>query len=309
MDVTTANTISSGNKSRRGRSQGWYDRMFATMMISPSLFVILIVCLFPLIYGIILSFFSYELALPVPIRFVGIQNFIKLAKDATFWHSVFISMITVVFGAALQLVLGFGAALVLNKEFRGRSALVSILLIPTTIAPVVVGFVFRMILNDRFGPLNFFIRQIGLPPVPWLSNPKAAVAGIILGNGWEWFPFIMLVLLAGFQSISQELIDAAKVDGASDWRAFWSVTLPLMRPIIIVAVLIRAIEDLKLFDIIFVTTGGGPGIATTTMNMYAYQRGFSFFSIGYASALSYAQLILTLVLIRALFKQLSKDSG
>jgi multiple sugar transport system permease protein len=227
-------------------------------------------------------------------------------KDATFWHTLLVSLIIVVFGVAFQLVLGFTAALALNKEFRGRSALVAVLLIPTCIAPVVVGFVFRMILNDRFGPLNYFFRQMGLPPVPWLSNPTAAIAGIILGNGWEWFPFIMLVLLAGFQSIPQELIDSAKVDGASEWRAFWSMTLPLMRPIIIVIILIRAIEDLKLFDIIFVTTEGGPGIATTTMNMYAYQRGFSFFSIGYASALSYAQLILTLVLVRALYKQLSR---
>jgi len=288
------------------RHQRWYDRRFSSMLISPSLVIILFVCLFPLAYGLVLSFFSYELALPIPIKFIGFQNYFKLLQDPVFWHAVMVSMVVVVAGAAFQLTLGFGAALLLNKEFRGRSALVSILLIPTTIAPVVVGFVFRMILNDRFGPLNYLIETVGLPPVPWLSNPSAAVGGIILGNGWEWFPFIMLVILAGLQSIPQDLIDAAKVDGASDWKAFWYITIQLLRPIIIIALLIRAIEDLKLFDIIFVMTGGGPGIATQTMNMYAYQQGFVFFSIGYASALSYAQLILTLVLIRLLFSRMSR---
>jgi len=203
-------------------------------------------------------------------------------------------------------VLGFASALFLNKEFWGRSALVSIFLIPTTIAPVVVGFVWRMILNDRFGPLNYFLRMLGLPPVPWLADPKAAVTGIILANSWEWFPFMMLVLLAGLHSISGELTDAAKVDGASDWQVFWHVILPLLRSIILILVLIRAIEDFKLFDVIYVTTGGGPGIATETMNMYAYQRGFSFFSIGYASSLSYVQMGLTLIMVRVLFGRLSR---
>jgi multiple sugar transport system permease protein len=282
------------------------DRRFASLLISPSLLVILLVCVFPLGYGIVLSFLKYELALPVPVSFVGLNNYLKVVNDPTFWHAVKISVITVVAGAAVQLTLGFGAAMLVNDEFRGRSAIVSLLLLPTTIAPVVVGFVFRMILNDRFGPLNYFLHLLGLPGVPWLSNPTAAIAGITLANGWEWFPFVMLVILAGLQSIPQELIDAAMVDGASRWDIFWRVTLPLLQPIVIVVVLIRAIEDLKLFDIIYVTTGGGPGIATQTMNMYAYQRGFSFFSLGYASALSYVQLVITLVMVRVLFSRLSR---
>jgi len=291
---------------KRSRSKRQADLIFATKLISPSLLVILAVCLFPLAYGIVISLHKYELALPVPLSFVGLQNYWRVINDPTFWHAVKISAITVVAGAVLQLAVGLGAALLVNEEFRGRSAVVSLLLIPTTIAPVVVGFVFRMILNDRFGPLNYFLKLVGLPAVPWLSNPTAAVAGIVLANGWEWFPFVMLVVLAGLQSIPQELMDAAMVDGASSWQLFWRVTLPLLMPIVIVVVLIRAIEDLKLFDIIYVTTGGGPGIATQTMNMYAYQRGFNFFSIGYASALSYVQLIITLLMVRALFGRLSR---
>jgi multiple sugar transport system permease protein len=288
------------------RTKRQADRRFATWLMSPSLFVILLVCVFPLAYGIVLSFCKYELALPVPVSFVGLQNYLKVLQDPKFWNAAKISAIMVVGGAAVQLSLGFGAALLVSDSFRGRSAIVSLLLIPTTIAPVVVGFVFRMILNDRFGPLNYLLNLLGLPDVPWLSNPSAAVAGVILANGWEWFPFVMLVILAGLQSIPQELSDAAMVDGASGWHLFWRVTLPLLQPIVIVVFLIRAIEDLKLFDIIYVVTGGGPGIATQTMNMYAYQRGFTFFSIGYASALSYVQLIITLILVRALFGRLSQ---
>jgi multiple sugar transport system permease protein len=291
---------------RKHRSKRQADRLFASLLISPSLLIILLVCIFPLAYGLALSFYKYELALPVPLAFVGLQNYWKALNDPTFWHAVLISGITVVAGAAFQLTLGFAAALLMNAGFRGRGAMVSVLLLPTTIAPVVVGFVFRMILNDRFGPINYFLRIVGLPTVPWLSNAKAAVAGIILANGWEWFPFVMLVILAGLQSVPQELIDAAMVDGASDWNVFWRVILPILQPILIVLVVIRAIEDLKLFDIIYVTTGGGPGIATQTMNMYAYQRGFVFFSIGYASALSYVQMILTLAMVRVLFGRLSR---
>lgn len=303
MNITTSVAESRANRTRSKRRA---DQLFASLLISPSLLIILLVCVFPLAYGLVLSFHKYELALPIPISFIGLENYWKVLNDPTFWHAVWISAITVVAGAAFQLTLGFGAALLLNTAFRGRSAIVSILLLPTTIAPVVVGFVFRMILNERFGPINYFLRMAGLPTVPWLSNAKAALAGIILANGWEWFPFVMLVILAGLQSVPDELIDAAMVDGASRWAVFWRVILPLLQPIIVVVVLIRAIEDLKLFDIIYVTTGGGPGIATQTMNMYAYQRGFLFFSIGYASALSYVQLFLTLAMVRVLFGRLSR---
>jgi multiple sugar transport system permease protein len=297
-------TISTSAKKPRTKRQA--DRLFASLLMSPSLFVILVVCIFPLVYGVVLSFYKYELALTTPLSFVGFQNYLRVLNDPKFWSAVKISAITVVAGAAIQLVLGFSAALVVNRSFRGRSAIVSILLLPTTIAPVVIGFVFRMIFDDRFGPLNYLLHLVGLPPVPWLANPTAAVAAIVLANGWEWYPFVMLVILAGLQSVPQELTDAAMVDGASGWNLFWRIILPLLQPIVIVVVLIRAIEDLKLFDIIYVMTGGGPGIATQTMNMYAYQRGFSFFSIGYASALSYVQLILTLIMVRALFSRLSR---
>ena len=295
---------------RKVRTKRQADRRFASLLVSPSLIVILLVCVFPLAYGIVLSFYKYELALPAPLSFVGLQNYLKALNDPRFWHALMISAIMVVGGAAVQLSLGFGAALLVNENFRGRSAIVSLLLLPTTIAPVVVGFVFRMILDDRFGPLNYLLHLLGLPGVPWLSNPSAALAAIILANGWEWFPFVMLVILAGLQSVPQELTDAAMVDGASPWNVFWRVTLPILQPVVIVVFLIRAIEDLKLFDIIYVTTEGGPGIATQTMNMYAYQRGFTFFSIGYASALSYVQLIITLILVRVLFARLSrKEEG
>ncbi|MEI7989226.1 MAG: sugar ABC transporter permease [Chloroflexota bacterium] len=289
------------------KTQSWYDKAFASKLMTPNIIVIIVICVFPLIYGIFLSFFQYELALPSPIKFVGFGNYLKVFGDATFWSAVKVSFISVIGGAALQLFLGFGAALILNRDFRGRSIIVAILLIPTTLAPVVVGFIFRMLLDDRFGPVNYLIKSIGLQPISWWGNPQASLPGIIIANGWEWFPFVMLVLLAGLQSVPQDLIDSARVDGASDWNVFWKIVLPLLKTVMVVVVLIRAIEDLKMFDIILVTTGGGPGIATQTMNMYAYQKGFSFFSIGYASALSYVQLILALILVRFLFSQLSKE--
>ena len=289
------------------RSGSWWERHFATLLMSPSLIVITLIALFPILYTFVLSLHSYEMVSPLPARYIGLENYRKLlAEDSRFWHAVIITLIMVVFGIALQLLLGFGCALLLNREFKGRNALVSTILIPTTLAPVVVGFVWRMILDDRFGPINFFLKTLGLPTVPWFASPVAGVIGIILANTWEWFPFMMMVLLAGLHSIPPELGEAAEVDGASPMQVFWRVTIPVLQPIIMVLILIRAIEDFKLFDVIVVMTNGGPGIATETMNMYAYQRGFSFFSIGYASAISVVQLVMVLVLVRVLFSRLSR---
>ncbi|MCC7210015.1 MAG: sugar ABC transporter permease [Anaerolineae bacterium] len=307
MSSASVSGAHSGSVSTPRRWGNWRERRFATLLMSPSLIVISLIALFPILYTLLLSMYSYEMVSPLPARFIGLENYRKLLfEDSRFWHAVLITLIMVVFGITLQLLLGFGCALLLNREFRGRNALVSTILIPTTLAPVVVGFVWRMLLDDRFGPINFFLKSLGLPAMPWFASPVAAVIGIILANTWEWFPFMMMVLLAGLHSIPAELGEAAEVDGASPWQVFWRVTVPVLRPIIMVLILIRAIEDFKLFDIIVVMTNGGPGIATESMNMYAYQRGFNFFSIGYASAISVVQLVMVLVLVRVLFSRLSR---
>lgn len=285
------------------------DWRFATLITSPALFVILIIGVFPISYALILSFFKYELALPVPVTFIGLENYKRIFTDTRFWNALRVTLIIVTGGVSIQLLTGLGTALLLNQEFRGRSAIVSILLIPSIIAPVVVGFIFRMLLNDRYGPINYILLSLHLQKIPWLSKATASMIGVMLANGWEWFPFMMLVLLAGLQSIPQSQLEAADIDGAGEFQKFLYVVLPNLWNIILVVVLIRAIEDFKVFDLIWVITGGGPGIATETMNIYTYKQGFSFWSIGYALSLAMVQTLLTFSIIRYLFGRLRRSMG
>lgn len=221
-----------------------------------------------------------------------------------FWSDFGRSFYYVFASGALQLIIGIGIAIVLDRDFRGRSAIVSLFLIPMVIAPVVVGFVWRMIYNERFGPLNFLLSLVGLPQVPWLSNPGVARLAVIFSNAWEWSPFMMFAVLAALQSLPQDSLEAARIDGASRYRILWHIKLPLVSPVILAVFLIRAIEDFKLFDLLYVVVGRGGTPETENLNMYTYYVGFRFFSLGYASALSYIQLIVVFLLIRWLMKSL-----
>jgi len=255
-----------------------------------------------------MSLHVWELASPLPPTFVGISNYIEIIHDIRFWHSLFHAVVMVSTSVSIQILVGFTLALILNREFKGRSVLVSLFLIPTIIAPVVVAFMWKMLYSEHYGPINYMINLFwGLKGIPWLSSPLSALFSIILANAWEWFPLVLLVSLGGLQSIPDDYYDAAQMDGASKWQIIRYIVLPLMRPIILVIALIRVIEDFKLFDIIYVLTHGGPGMATETLNYYTYLKGFRFFSFGYAGALSYMQLILVvgiaIILIRNIIKE------
>jgi len=255
-----------------------------------------------------MSFHFWELASPLPRTFAGLGNYIEIVYSVRFWHSLFNSVSIVGVSVTIQIVVGFGLALFLNREFRGRSLIVAVFLVPTIIAPVVVAFMWKMLYSERFGPINYILHlALGLRQIPWLSRPLPAMFSIILANAWEWFPLVLLVSLGGLQSIPNDYYDAAKIDGASRWQIVRYIVLPLMSPIILIIALIRVIEDFKLFDIIYVLTHGGPGMSTETLNYYTYLKGFKFFSFGYAGALSYMQLIvvigIAIVLVRNIMRK------
>lgn len=275
-------------------------------MVFPAVLVIFVIAVFPLCYAFFLSFFKYELATPMPMKFVWFKNYAKVFTDSRFWSVMKVTVIIVGGGIVIQLIVGMVSALLLNKKFHGKKLLTAILLIPSVIAPVVVGFIFRMIFNDRYGPVNYFLSLLNIDPVSWLSRPTPAYFAVMLANGWEWFPMMMLMLLAGLQSISQSQLEAAEIDGCNDIQKFFYVTIPNLKNIILTVVLIRAIEDFKMFDLIWVLTAGGPGIATETLNIYTYKQGFSFFSIGYALSLAVVQTILTFIIVRTMYKRISK---
>ncbi len=277
-------------------------RRTAYLFTAPAIITLLAITIFPLLYEVRLVFMSWELTTNAAPEFVGLQNLIKvLFQDSRFWSSVRVTAVLIVLGVSIQLGIGTGLALVLNRIGRWRTPLVSLFLIPVMIAPVVAGFQFRMIYHDQFGPLNYIIEIITggrWRGFAWIADPNVALFAILMTDVWQWTPFLMLIVLAGLQSIPLELYEAAEVDGASPWQSFWRITLPLLLPVIIIGILIRAMDAFKLFDIVYLVTGGGPGNVTETISFYTYLQGFKFFSLGYTAAMAFIQLIIITLIAR-----------
>ncbi|MGH7308144.1 MAG: carbohydrate ABC transporter permease [Candidatus Rokuibacteriota bacterium] len=276
----------------------WEPYAFA----SPSLFLIALVIVFPLAYAFYLSLQNFDLAVGPDYEFVGLGNYSEaLFRDARFWGSVWNTAVIIIPSLVLELLLGLGIALMLNRPIRARPIMTALLAIPPMVSPVMAAMAWRMMFGVKYGAINNMGLQLGLIDVyfDWFATPLISVIAVVLVEVWHNTPFMMLVLLAGLQSIPQELYQAAKADGASSWQGFWYITLPLLKFTMAVGVMIRMIDLTKLFGLIFILTFGGPGGATETVAFNTYLVGFNDFRMSYASALSYlivgGVLILTLV--------------
>jgi multiple sugar transport system permease protein len=262
----------------------------------PTVFLILALSIFPLIFSLVLAFMSWDLSrLEGGIRFIGLKNFATLVSDTRFWNTARVTVFFVVGSVGLQYILGMALGILLNQEIRFRRFFRVAFLVPMMLTPAAVGYVGRMLFNESMGPINDIIKHLGGPVIPWLSNSKMALPSLILLDTWEWVPFMTIVLLAGLQSLPPEVFECARVDGASEWYIFRHITLPMLAPVSITVVLIRALEAFKLFDIVMVMTGGGPGTATETVTMYAYIVGMKNGNLGYASAIAYSLLVMVVI--------------
>jgi multiple sugar transport system permease protein len=271
---------------------------------SPSVFLIGLVIVFPLAYSFYLSFQNFDLSVGSEYNYVGGKNYVEaLFKDERFLGSIWNTAMIIAPSLAVELLLGLGIALLLSRASRGRPVITALLAIPAMVSPVMAAMAWRMMFGIKFGAINNLGRQLGILDVyfDWFGSPLLAIMTVVLVDVWHNTPFMMLVLLAGIQSIPQELYDAAKADGATPWRSFWSITLPLLQFTMVVGVMIRLIDLTKLFGLIFILTYGGPGSSTETVAFNTYLVGFKDFRMSYAAALSYVivggVLVLTLVFL------------
>jgi len=285
----------------------------AILFVLPATLTLLAITIFPLLYELRLAFMSWELAMSRTPKFVGLQNFAKiLMEDARFWSSLRVTTVLMVVGVSIQLILGTGIALLLDRLQRWRSLMVSLFLIPVMIAPVVAGFQFRMIYHNQFGPLNYIAELLTFDHwhgMAWIADPKVALYAVMMTDVWQWTPFLMLLVLAGLQTVPQDMYDAADIDGASSWQSFWHVTVPLISSVVVVGVLIRVMDMFKLFDIVYLVTGGGPGDVTETISFYSYIKGFKAFSLGYTAAMAFLQLIVIIVISQVFLRYQKKQRG
>jgi multiple sugar transport system permease protein len=283
-------------------------RKDAYFFASPALFLIVLFVIFPLIYSFYLTFQNYDLAVGPPSDFVGLDNYREMiTDDPRFWRA-WVNTFIIIFPAITgQLLLGLGIALMLNRIVRGRPLFASLLIIPSMVSPVSAAMAWRMLLGVKYGGVNNFLRQFGILDVyfDWFATPARALMTIITVEIWHHTSFMMIVLLAGLQAIPQELYEVADVDGASAWKKFWHITLPLLKFTMIVALLIRMIDLTKIFGLIFLLTFGGPGASTETVAFSTYLAGFQDFRISYASTLSYI-IVLGVFILTMIFQKISR---
>lgn len=277
-------------------------------LILPSFILLFVLTIVPLIYSIVISLFDYSFMTPDKIRFVGFGNFIRAFEDSSFIHSLGVTAIQVVATVVLQMVCGMLFALLLSRDFRGAKLIRAIYIIPMMITPVVVGLMWRMLFNTDMGMINYLLNLVNIPAVNWLGEGNMALLTVILADVWLSTPFVATILLAGIQGISRDYYEAATVDGANAVQSFFSITLPLVKPMILIALLFRVMDAIKRFDSIYVMTAGGPGNSTETLNLYAYQQAFNNWYIGYSAALSFLMLIVIFALSAFILARMNKNN-
>ena len=264
--------------------------------IWPALIIVLVISIFPLVYSLTTSFMSMRLVPPMPARFVGFGNYTDLLQNPRFWHVAGTTTLIAFISVGLQYVIGLSVALALNSRVPGEGIFRVSFLLPMLVAPVAVALIARQVLNPTMGPLNELMSALGFPNLPFLTQTSWALGSIIAVEVWQWTPFVILMLLAGLQTLPDDVYEAAALENATPWQQFRDITFPMLLPISVAVVFIRLIESYKIIDTVFVMTGGGPGISTETLTLFAYQEGFKKFNLGYTSALSFLFLIVITVI-------------
>jgi multiple sugar transport system permease protein len=274
------------------------------LLVAPALAVLLALSIYPLLYSITISL-QQETASGAAWT---LGHFKRLATDNFFRTAMVHTFVYAIAALTCEFVLGLGLALLLNQQIRGRGVFRASLLVPMMLPTVVVGIVWRLLLNPNFGAVNGTLKQLGVntESLTWTASPRLAFLAVVAVDVWQWTPFVFLVLLAGLQAIPQEPYEAALIDGSSRWQTFRHVTLPLLKPAILIVLLLRTMDLLRVFDQIFILTEGGPGFATEMISLYIYRTAFRFFDFGYAAAMSFVLLALTNV-VSVVYLKLLQD--
>ncbi|MDR0356268.1 MAG: sugar ABC transporter permease [Deltaproteobacteria bacterium] len=302
------NRIGDGDFSRPRRFGGakTQSRIEAVQFMSLSLIILAVCIAGPMLYSFVASFFSANLRNPGLGEFVGLDNYVNSFKSPYFRASMGVTALFTVLVVVLEFIVGFAIALLLNRKVRGKNIFFSIIIIPMLISPIAVGLTWRLLLHPKLGIVNYALGLLGLPARAWLGSAKYALGTVIFVDIWQQVPYMVLVLMAGLVSLPSEPYEAASIDGASRWQTFFRLTLPMMLPNILVALLLRTINALKTYDLIYVLTKGGPGTSTEMISYHIYKRAFTYLDIGSASAMSYLLMAIVMPLSYVFFK-LSKN--
>jgi multiple sugar transport system permease protein len=283
----------------------WSDRNFKWLLVAPAVLLILALSVYPLLFSVWVIFVNYDFQIPGH-AFVGLKNFQQVFVDPVARWSLVLTVVLSAVNVTLEFLLGLALALIMVRNFRGRGLVMSIIIVPLFISPVIVGQAWTLLLQRPFGPTNYMLGLLLGQEVTigWLTETPWLYLSLIIADVWQWTPFMFVILLAGLTSIPPNLYEAAEIDGVSGWQVFWSVTVPFLGPMIALAITFRLLDAIKLFDTIFIMTGGGPGTQTYTTSFYLYTVGFTQFHLSQATAGSWIFLIITIVVVSELVRRL-----
>ena len=251
----------------------------------PAIIFVAMLMVFPVLYTLFLSLTNWNLTSGAPLSFVGLKSYARVLTEPRFLHALTRTFVFTFFAVAIEGVLGVAIALILNRAFVGKSVAKLLLLLPLVATPVAVGIVFNLFFDPTTGLANYILTSVGLPQGLWISSAASVLPSLIIVDVWQWTPMITLIVLAGLAGLSNEPVEAAHVDGASEWQILRYVTIPMLMPVILTAMILRLIDALKTFDIIFAMTGGGPGYASETLNIMGYKYSFEYFRMGQSSVI------------------------
>jgi multiple sugar transport system permease protein len=268
------------------------ERNLRILFPLPAIIFVALLMIFPVLYTLFLSFTNWNLTSGMPLSFNGINSYLRVLTEPRFLHAVGRTFAFTFFAVVIESFLGVAIALILNRAFVGKSIAKLLFLLPLVATPVAVGIVFNLFYDPTIGLANFVLKSLGLPQGLWISSAGSVIPSLILVDVWQWTPMITLIVLAGLAGLSEEPVEAARVDGASEWQILRYVTLPMVMPVILTAVILRLIDALKTFDIIFAMTGGGPGYASETLNIMGFKYSFEYFRMGQSSVILVALFLI-----------------
>jgi len=293
---------------RLRRTGLWLERHTNTLMIVPAAVTVLLIIVFPLVYTLWMAVQEYSMGANAAPRFVGLANYAEAFRNQRFIESIPRTLYFTLLGVIGPAVIGTAAALAFARQFPGRGLLRTIFSLPMMATPVSIALIWQMMFHPQLGVLNYFLGLVGISPQLWVYSPHSVIATLAIVETWQWTPFVMLIVLGGLAALPTEPYEAALIDGASRLQTIRYVTIPLVWPYIMTAVILRAIDALKSFDIIYVMTQGGPGTASETMNIFLYLQAFAFYNIGLSSAVVVIFFIILLAMSVGLLVTRQKTS-